>query len=337
MRVARLALLAPLALRASTAALCDDSAEVLDAPACPEPPTADDVVRVAVCFDRRMVFEFEGAPFATFARALGASNRGAPMVVHALNAGLSAAQRCLVRAALLAQLAPRSRAHTVSVDHILADAGITTPQAHVTPVAMSRLFLPSLRPCVAKVIWFDLDLLVLRPLAPLWRVAPSAPCGIAARPSINAGGASYVAHAVKGPAEYVKRTRKRYERTPGFNDGVMVVDLDAVRAHPTFERTVRESALEFGNNDQTVLNIFCDGAFSSLDPNWNVLYSSPWAALNVNQSDWRILHFVGSAKPWLPGMKWPIKQARVLWDQYRLTLEGALAAFERGAVRDSVT
>ena len=31
--------------RASTAALCDDSAEVLDAPACPEPPTADDVVR----------------------------------------------------------------------------------------------------------------------------------------------------------------------------------------------------------------------------------------------------------------------------------------------------
>ena len=129
------------------------------------------------------------------------------------------------------------------------------------------------------------------------------------------------------------RELERYARTRGFNDGVMILGLDAIRANPAWNATVRESALEFGNNDQTVLNIFCDGAFSSLDPNWNVLYSSPWAALNVNQSDWRILHFVGSAKPWLPGMKWPIKQARVLWDQYRQTLEGALAAFERSRGR----
>ena len=309
-------------------------------PPCPEraPAPPATTLRLAINFDAPMVTEHDGAAFATFLHALASTNGRAPVVVYALAAGLARAERCLVRRALRARLAaPGSRAHVIGVDGALARFNATfAGLAHVSVATMARLHLPTLLPCVERVLYLDLDLLVLQSLGPLWALAPSAaPCGLSARPSINNPGglgSAYVRDHARGPPAWVRDTRARFARARGFNAGVVLMRLARLRGGDgAFDRTVRRVAVEYGNDDQVTLNVFCAGNFTPLAKEWNMFHVAPWGGLAANQSQWRVLHFTGPMKPWLPDARFPNKRARALWFQYRRTFEEVLAPEVRNA------
>ncbi|RWD65512.1 MAG: hypothetical protein EOS36_07365 [Mesorhizobium sp.] len=80
---------------------------------------------------------------------------------------------------------------------------------------------------------------------------------------------------------------------PYFNSGVLVFDMDAVRAEGLLERT-RQTAIDGKMNDQNALNIVFEGKWQTMHPNWNLM-SNATSEFRFSQAYAR--HFAGG-KPW---------------------------------------
>ncbi|TGR60217.1 glycosyltransferase, partial [Mesorhizobium sp. M1C.F.Ca.ET.192.01.1.1] len=69
---------------------------------------------------------------------------------------------------------------------------------------------------------------------------------------------------------------------PYFNSGVVVFDMNAVRADGLLERT-RKTAIQGSMNDQNALNVVFEGKWQTMHPNWNlqslgtIRFSQAWA------------------------------------------------------------
>lgn len=190
------------------------------------------------------------------------------------------------------------RFHTVS--HTELRGLPTTP--HFGTVVWMRFFIPELLPDRARAIYLDSDILVMSGLLDIWNI-PLEPSPVAAV-------ANVVEPAVR---PHVRSLGIEY---PGgfFNSGMLVMDLDRMRAERSSEallKTAVDHRDELIWPDQDALNMVFAGRWLPLHPRWNAQNSfwawQEWATdvfgkvpLQEARSDPSIRHFEGPGlcKPW---------------------------------------
>jgi lipopolysaccharide biosynthesis glycosyltransferase len=172
---------------------------------------------------------------------------------------------------------------------------------HITVATMDRLLLPELLPDVERIIHHDLDAICAGDLAELFDTDLNGH-PIAARtspqPEFRSGFRTIIAASErlkKSPErarELVLRTHARHVYDfNGFNAGVMVLDLNRMRADD-FCRHFLPYAERFGMHDQEILNVYAGSDRTELDNSWNML---PRVELLENP---KIVHWAGYQKPW---------------------------------------
>jgi len=155
-----------------------------------------------------------------------AMNHKEPVVIHVLTVGLNKAQRCIVKYLALQPLPAGSRVHILSIDECNQDQ----------PIAA----LPTLLPCVSRVVWLNVKTRVLKPLHELQEIDfPKTHCGVAATET------------------------KRIQRTTT----TMVLSLDRFRADS-------KEFFQIMASSRNGLVDYCGGVSDSkvisLPPKWNV-------------------------------------------------------------------
>lgn len=254
---------------------------------------------VDLCFvlDRNYVSQL----YTVLDRAVSLTDR--PLRVWALVRGLSVADFEDVAAAF-----PEVSLTFLPCDGVDYGAGSSTSH-RITVSTMDRLLLPELLaavdPTVSKVLYLDLDLLPRADLAELFDT-DLGESPLAARPSLSAA-------AMGGLANYVDVAQGAFPRTVegwrllnlvrrqsgngdvGFNAGVLLFNLDRMRADRFLERYCG-FAEQFGLNDQYVLNLYAGSTFHPLSTRWNA-----WPDRDVVDGPDRephVVHWVGPFKPW---------------------------------------
>lgn len=166
--------------------------------------------------------------------------------------------------------------------------------------AWFRLLLPRLLEGVPRVLYLDADLLITGPLRAVWEQDLEGNC----------------LAAVTNPL--LGRDRRRVIEDLGlphpdryFNSGVMLMDLDLLRATGLMldaERIARERSVPTPWADQEPLNAALWRHRLDLHPRWNVMNPCfdlpprllPWSRKQVAEAvaDPAIVHFIGPYKPW---------------------------------------
>ncbi len=203
------------------------------------------------------------------------------------------------RQAKLATVAPEARFTWLQVDAGKLPAYAARDYTkHINVATLYRLQLDALAPeGIDRVVYLDVDLVVLGDVRELWKAElGDAAVGAIPDPFVSVG--DYIAaHGV----------------TPGglgyFNAGVLVLDLDRIRAEGGFAQALRfmvEKDPLFA--DQDALNFQFWQRWRRLDGAWNVQAPTAISASRGAASEeWRsaasaprAVHFTGGDKPWLP-------------------------------------
>jgi lipopolysaccharide biosynthesis glycosyltransferase len=222
---------------------------------------------------------------------------GAETVVHLLHGGgLSDA-----RLADLSRMADRAGGrivlHSIGPERLRG-----LPGWGRIPVTMwHRIFVPELLPDVERVLYLDVDTIVLAPITPLFELDLSAHhlAAVTNVPELHMLG-----HAAElglpGPEHY-------------FNSGVLVMNLALMRGDGTTAALcefARAHAADLLWPDQDALNVVLGPTRHALHPRWNAMNSVlrfPWAADLLGAAAVReateapaIVHFEGPGlnKPW---------------------------------------
>lgn len=197
----------------------------------------------------------------------------------------------------------------------------------VTSAMWYRIFLPELLPEVDRVLYLDVDTIVMDSLEPLWE--------------LDLAG-SYVAAVTN--VFYMRSHAQRpvelgIEPADYFNSGVVLMNLDLMRRDDS-ARALSEYAVahagELAWPDQDALNVVLGKRRVDLHPRWNCMNSVllfPWAAdvlgaERVEQARARpaIRHFEGPTinKPWHYGCESPMRDVyfehrhRTPWPRCRI-------------------
>jgi lipopolysaccharide biosynthesis glycosyltransferase len=158
---------------------------------------------------------------------------------------------------------------------------------------------------LAKVIWLDADLLVLRDITELWRTDMADHAVLA----VQDMAIPYVSCAL-GLGEW--RALGFPANSPFLNSGVLVINLEAWRREeigPKAIHYLRSRKRKVATYDQEALNVVLRGRWGVLDPRWNVIASianrSFCKTPHLSEETYRrtvddpwILHFAGDWKPW---------------------------------------
>jgi lipopolysaccharide biosynthesis glycosyltransferase len=230
------------------------------------------------------------------------------------------------------QLAPLERmlegTPVALVAHRIDSADIAgLPSWGRIPVTMwHRVLLPRLLSAVDRVLYLDVDVLVLAPLAELWELDLT---GYSVAAVTNVPEQHRLGHAAElglsGPSSY-------------FNSGVLLMNLEAMRRDGCSEALIecaRSRLDELLWPDQDALNIVLGARRLALHPRWNLMNSIlkfPWAedffppgAIGGAVQRPGIIHFEGPAenKPWHVLSENPFRDAyrehrrQTPWPRYR--------------------
>lgn len=172
------------------------------------------------------------------------------------------------------------------------------------PAMWYRVFLPTLLEDVDRILYLDVDTLVLGPLGPLWEIALD----------------DYFLAAVRNVFMEYHRWRAtdlEIRMEDYFNSGVLLFNLDRMRK-AKFTRRLLTLVRRRGDSllwpDQDALNLVVRGRWLALHPRWNVMNSylsdrhlavEVFGEAQVAQAltEPVIRHFEGpeANKPWHPG------------------------------------
>jgi len=154
-----------------------------------------------------------------------------------------------------------------------------------------RLLMPYLLPTnTSKVIYLDVDLIVLCDIQDLWRTNLDGRVVAGCRDYLDNFGV-----AVANYADLGILAEDKY-----FNSGVMVVDLHAWRAGAVSRRVMEcternsdylDALGKFHQYDQYGINVVLNRRWLELDPLWNYGSEKPYRPA-------AIVHFNGHGKPW---------------------------------------
>lgn len=204
------------------------------------------------------------------------------------------------------------------------------PTQLFAPMVWYRLLLPSLLPQDERVLALDVDTLVLQSLLPLYEQA------------LGEDFIAGVATPIAGDEPKRRSALGLDPRQPYFNAGVMVMNLDAMRAERLGPRAIalgheRNSELLFAEQD--ALNILASGRWRLLHPRWNAL-SYTWLLplladgtytdieIDSARHSPAIVHFEGfqTVKPWFYRSVHPL---RFLYMKFRNQTPWPLEGLER--------
>lgn len=139
-----------------------------------------------------------------------------------------------------------------------------------TWMSLVRLVLPDLLIREKRVLWLDIDTIVEQDIGEIF--------------DRDLAG-NYVAM-VEEPV------RSKYPFTY-YNAGVMLMDLDKLRADDTWRKWIKLINREpFTAKDQDVINLICQGEILTLGPEWNCA-----GHITQNAEDPYIRHYAGSLRP----------------------------------------
>lgn len=269
--------------------------------------------------------------FATCATSIAAS-RGRESIRFLLLQGPTLSTTALNSArAYVRDLGMELEAVTIPEDKLVS----LPPTLLFSPLVWYRLLLPGLLPDHDRVLALDADTLVMQSLVPLWE-----------RQLDDA-----LIAAVGQPVTHAQQRLRNLGLDPAgsyFNAGVMLMDLEAMRAADVEPRAIQlghDRFADFIFAEQDALNVLLSTQWQRLPPTWNAL-SYLWLLpedadgtyspleLGAARSSPAIVHFEGfqKVKPWFYRSVHPLRhlyreyRAQTPWPLHQLqnkTLAGA--------------
>lgn len=110
------------------------------------------------------------------------------------------------------------------------------------------------------------------------------------------------------------------------------MDLDSLRKNKVYNETVHDAAIKYGNDDQVTLNLACNGSFTELPQVWNMFHysgavgNSRDPAFDRPISEWGIIHWTSSNKPWAKKTRgFRDSKAQLIWSLYKRNFSEAIA------------
>lgn len=207
------------------------------------------------------------------------------------------------------------------------------PKLLYSQINWYRILLPELLPELDRILYLDADTLVMQSLAPVFEV--------------ELGNSLLAAVGVRAVDGRHGRGLGLDSNAPYLNDGVMMMNLEAMRAD-----NVGARAIAFGNErdlvfaEQDALNVIAQGRWDLLHPRWNAM-SHLWLMPHqvdptysrLDQESARvspgIVHFEGfqTVKPWYYRSVHPL---RFLYRDIRATTPWPLERLERKSITGAV-
>lgn len=180
----------------------------------------------------------------------------------------------------------------------------------LSQATLFRLLLPELLPTSDRVIYVDVDTLVLSSLRPLWDLD----LGNHWAGAVRDAGNPFVA----GPGGPDWRKLGLEPDEPYFNAGVLLISLEAWRSAAVPERALellREFSFQWA--DQDALNVVLRGRWTELPRRWNLQTKDAertglaWALWREDVeralADPAVIHYVEHIKPWHPHSRHPFR------------------------------
>lgn len=232
-------------------------------------------------------------PLAVALTSIVASNRNAwPVEFHIVYDGMSEATRANLTHAL-----PNGSAscHWLALDRL--DAGWLRnlpPLNGASRMTYARFLIPQIFPeDTPRVLYLDVDIVVMDALAPLW----DTPLNGAILGAVIDGGVDPL----------LKRgllTERRVARVRDyFNAGMLLIDLPRWRSERVSERAraYLERNPDTFYHDQDALNATCEGRWHPLPRRWNFQPQPDQRIDSLAAADRpAVVHFVSTPKPWNP-------------------------------------
>ena len=253
----------------------------------PEISQRPDAIEVAFALDQNLADELP----VVIESAIMNSSR--PLSLNVLSRGLSSEYF-----EVLAQAFPEAGFRFFPCDQV--DYGQKLRMlGHTTVSTMDRLLLPDLLQTVKRIIYLDIDILVLGDLAKLWDMDLEG-MPLAGKSSTFPGwkyGYNMVYRAaVHLSAEDAWQLRRRMHDQgslgfPAFNAGVLLMDLEHMRKDD-FGLNHIPLIENFGMNDQDALNVYARRNRKALGVEWNTVPSQDPIVSP------QIVHWAGPVKPW---------------------------------------
>lgn len=240
---------------------------------------------------------------AVMLKSLLASNPGQAIRAHVLQDGIAPELRQRVEACtkpISIRWLNVENHHILQLREKMREIG--RGAGHVTLATLLRLLMVELLdPSIKRVLYLDVDLVVIGDLKELWHLdLGDKLCAAVADPGID-----------------TKEFVRKWGLTGGgqyFNAGVMLLDLDKLRGKSYFARAIEilargDDRLVF--SDQDALNLVLWNEWLPIDPGWNFqrgfLLSErpPWPGLAPYKREPVIIHFTESEKPWRKSYRHP--------------------------------
>ena len=191
----------------------------------------------------------------------------------------------------------------------------------ITISTMDRLLLPLMLPEVDRVLYLDIDTIVLDDVATLARTDLGGHL-LGARDSNVSATSEWVRAGRHLEEPIATELRRRMARRDGFgtaalNAGVLVLDLERMRADD-FATRAFGWVEHFGLNDQDAMLAYAGKDRVALDRSWNALP----AIEDVDEP--RLIHWASMEKPWGPDLA----HAQDRWRQYAESLATRVQPFD---------
>lgn len=207
---------------------------------------------------------------------------------------------------------PHREFRILPVERVCNGLGVST-QGQLDDFAVGLLALPDMLPNRDRVVYLDIDTIVLGDIAEL--AATDVSRGIGARrephPRANNLVKTFESSLRDVPPLQAREFRRFVTgsvelQAPALNGGVLVLALETLRQE-NFTRRTLDIVRRFGVRASAALNLVADGRFEEIPPAWNAMPASEW----IEQAN--LLHWKGPGKPWLSG-----RHARFshLWKAY---------------------
>jgi lipopolysaccharide biosynthesis glycosyltransferase len=204
---------------------------------------------------------------------------------------------------------------------------------------LDRLLLPDLLPTVDRLIYLDIDMLVLGDLAELagldlsGQAVGAQSTGTRSNMAFN----RFQSVALRQSAEKASLLRRLVHQRfntdqPLFNAGLLILDLERMRVD-SFPQWAVSLACEFQMNDQDVLNLYVGSDWQPLPVGWNI---NPRQELPTTI---KLVHWAGRLKPWSDDYVMFKEQWTACDKQWRVRLENYVdfdAALVRAHIMERV-
>lgn len=219
------------------------------------------------------------------------------LTIHILDGGVSEENKKRV-------LSLSSSRHLISFIQIDTDKYQNLPETdHLSKATWYRILIPEVLPSLRKILYLDIDILVLKDIVDLY----------------NQDISEYIVGAVKEPCEekLFHALNEKGKNNTYFNAGVLLINLEAWRRNNLTKKCFSFIASHSDNFkkiftclDQDVLNAVLDvESIKFISGKYNFMLTNT----NLVPRDTSILHFVAQTKPWSNATYLP---KRNLWLTY---------------------